>query len=84
MLSRIGGEAVVGEVASPVRLDEAGVPEHAQVLGDRAGRDAQTMGQGPDAERLLRQEANDLTALLHGERPEDARHVRLVPGAHVF
>jgi len=84
MLGRTGGEAVVNEVAPPVRLDEPRVPEQAQVLGDRAGRDAQTMGQGPDAERLLRQEANDLQALLHGQRPEDPGHVLPVARAHAL
>lgn len=84
MLGRTGGEAVVDEVAAPVRLDEAGVPEHAQVLGDGPGRDAQEIGQGPDAERPFREEANDFQAVLHGERPEDTRHVLPVPGAHAL
>lgn len=72
------------EVAPPVGLDETGVLENPQVLGHRARRDAQQVGQGPDAERPFGQKADDLRSLLHRERPEDSHHVLPIYLSHPF
>jgi hypothetical protein len=75
---------VVCEVAAPFGLDESGVPEHPQVLRHCPGRNAQEIGQGPDAKRALSQESHDLKTLVRGKRPEYLyRFLRLTLGHRI-
>lgn len=73
----------MGEVPSPVGLHEPGVLEYAQVLRHGPRGDAEQVRQGADAECPLREELDNLHALLHGQRPEYAGRGQGILSVHV-
>jgi hypothetical protein len=81
---QIGRKGVVDEIPATFRLDEPGVFQDPQMLGNRPCRDTQQMGQSPHAKRPSREELDDLDALLDGQRPEHPRRILSILSDHVF
>jgi hypothetical protein len=65
----------VDEHSAPRRAHQAGVAQDPQVLGDGTLRDAELLGQGPNAEGALRHRLENAQAHLDGESSQKTGNV---------
>src|SRR6478735_8779821 len=75
-VERAVGEAEVREAAALLALEEPGIGEQLEVVGDRRLLEAERLGEVADADRLapcLREHVEDLDAVAVGERLEERR-----------